>query len=194
MRWFIRRLLFCALNVVVVSSGSRSFPCFNFCRMPPRIAPAVSPSSAAMSRPTEPDLPVPPARWRRIASAAADRPNYLPLTDTATTISMVAIVTREVFLWVVLNRVVFLNVCLVHCSGFSNHVVTLPCHTFQMMSSSWILRIPQLAYRISIVSWIWLRNCLFRILKQKNTCLSIYSHYCPWYRTGYCPMAGTPSS
>ena len=51
-----------------------------------RVAPAVRPPSArraALTRLTEPDLPAPPVRRRRIAS-------------TASTASMVAIVTREV--------------------------------------------------------------------------------------------------
>ena len=63
-----------------------------------RVAPAVRPPSArraALTRPTEPDLPAPPVRRRRIASAAAGRPDDLP-KDTASTASMVAIVTREV--------------------------------------------------------------------------------------------------
>ncbi|KAK2170187.1 hypothetical protein NP493_1160g00030 [Ridgeia piscesae] len=47
------------------------------------------------TRLTEPDLPAPPVRRRRIASAAAGRPDDLP-KDTASTASMVAIVTREV--------------------------------------------------------------------------------------------------
>ncbi|KAK2162212.1 hypothetical protein NP493_1536g00015 [Ridgeia piscesae] len=61
-----------------------------------RIAPAVRPPSArraALTRLTEPDLPAPPVRRRRIASAAAGRPDDLP-KDTASTASMVAIVTR----------------------------------------------------------------------------------------------------
>ena len=64
-----------------------------------RGAPAVRPPSArraALTRPTEPDLPAPPVRRRRIASAAAGRPDDLPPTDAASTASMVAIVTREV--------------------------------------------------------------------------------------------------
>ena len=63
-----------------------------------RVAPAVRPPSArraALTRPTEPDLPAPPVRRSRIASAAAGRPDDLP-KDTASTASMVAIVTREV--------------------------------------------------------------------------------------------------
>ena len=64
-----------------------------------RVTPAVrrpSARRAALTRPTEPDLPAPPVRRRRIASAAAGRPDDLPPTDTASTASMVAIVTREV--------------------------------------------------------------------------------------------------
>ena len=41
-----------------------------------RVAPAVRPPSArrtALTRPTEPDLPAPPVRRSRIASAAAGR-------------------------------------------------------------------------------------------------------------------------
>ena len=63
-----------------------------------RVAPVVRPPSArraALTRPTEPDLPAPPVRRRRIASAAPGRPDDLP-KDTASTASMVAIVTREV--------------------------------------------------------------------------------------------------
>ena len=63
-----------------------------------RVAPAVRPPSARRAAPTrltEPDLPAPPVRRRRIASAAAGRPDDLP-KDTASTASMVAIVTREV--------------------------------------------------------------------------------------------------
>ena len=62
-----------------------------------RGAPAVRPPSArraALTRPNEPDLPAPPVRRRRIASAG--RPDDLPPTDAASTASMVAIVTREV--------------------------------------------------------------------------------------------------
>ena len=64
-----------------------------------RAAPAVRPPSArraAMLHPVEPDLPAPPVRRRRIASAAAGRPEDLPPTDTASAASLVAIVTREV--------------------------------------------------------------------------------------------------
>ncbi|KAK2160937.1 hypothetical protein NP493_1618g00010 [Ridgeia piscesae] len=63
-----------------------------------RVAPAVRPPSARRAAPTrltEPDLPAPPVRRRRIASAAAGRPDDLP-KDTTSTASMVAIVTREV--------------------------------------------------------------------------------------------------
>ena len=63
-----------------------------------RVALAVRPPSARRAAPTrltEPDLPAPPVRRRRIASAAAGRPDDLP-KDTASTASMVAIVTREV--------------------------------------------------------------------------------------------------
>ena len=64
-----------------------------------RAAPAVRPPSArraAMLHPVEPDLPAPPVRRRRIASAAAGRPEDLPPTDTASAASLVVLVTREV--------------------------------------------------------------------------------------------------
>ena len=64
-----------------------------------RAAPAVRPPSArraAMLHPVEPDLPAPPVCRRRIAFAAAGRPEDLPPTDTASAASLVVIVTREV--------------------------------------------------------------------------------------------------
>ena len=60
-----------------------------------RAAPAVRPPSArraAMLHPVEPDLPAPPVRRRRIAFAAAGRPEDLPPTDTASAASLVVIV------------------------------------------------------------------------------------------------------